>query len=290
MIRFAFVVATRNRHDELMRFVESLRKQKGADVAVLVVVDQSEPEIAEKNKTALGFVTDIPILYARDEGLGPSRARNLGLQLIYEEISAAQEPVFIAFPDDDCVYPEGLLEGVVRLIKTHPSSDFFALPYGDETGIAPRFPKIPQYINLWNALPVTSAVGLFVKASALVDMFFDEKIGPGTDVPGGEETDLVIRLLARGRRGVYDPTQVVYHKVNRKNTTDFSIKVAREMANAYVIARAARNLPSLALRLRLAARLVKDLLRWLFGDATSKLIVVKRLEGYRWGWRERLPR
>jgi len=290
MIRFAFVVATRNRHDELMRFVESLRKQKGADVAVLVVVDQSEPEIAEKNKTALGFVTDIPILYARDEGLGPSRARNLGLQLIYEEISAAQEPVFIAFPDDDCVYPEGLLEGVLRLIKTHPSSDFFALPYGDETGIAPRFPKIPQYINLWNALPVTSAVGLFVKASALVDMFFDEKIGPGTDVPGGEETDLVIRLLARGRRGVYDPTQVVYHKVNRKNTTDFSIKVAREMANAYVIARAARNLPSLALRLRLAARLVKDLLRWLFGDATSKLIVVKRLEGYRWGWRERLPR
>jgi len=290
MIRFAFVVATRNRHDELMRFVESLRKQKGADVAVLVVVDQSEPEIAEKNKTALGFVTDIPILYARDQGLGPSRARNLGLQLIYEEISAAQESVFIAFPDDDCVYPEGLLEGVVRLIKTHPSSDFFALPYGDETGIAPRFPKIPQYISLWNAFPVTSAVGLFVKASALVDMFFDEKIGPGTDVPGGEETDLVIRLLAHGRRGVYDPTQVVYHKVNRKNTTDFSIKVAREMADAYVIARAARNLPSLALRLRLTARLVKDLLRWLFGGATSKLTVVKRLEGYRWGWRERLPK
>jgi GT2 family glycosyltransferase len=133
-------------------------------------------------------------------------------------------------------------------------------------------------------------VGLFVKARALVDMFFDEKIGSGTDLPAGEEIDLVIRLLARGRRGVYDPTQVVYHKVNRKNTTDFSIKVTWEMANAYVIARAARNLPSLALRLRLTARLVKDLIRWPFGDASSKLTVVKRLEGYRWGWRERLPR
>jgi GT2 family glycosyltransferase len=290
MIRFAFVVATRNRHDELMRFVESLRKQKGADVAVLVVVDQSDPEVAEKNKMALGLVTDIPILYVRDEGLGLSRARNLGLRLIYEEISAAQEPVFIAFPDDDCVYPEGLLEGVVRLIKTHPSSDFFALPYGDETGIAPRFPKIPRHISLWNVFHFTSSVGLFVKARALVDMFFDEKIGSGTDLPAGEEIDLVIRLLARGRRGVYDPTQVVYHKVNRKNTTDFSIKVTWEMANAYVIARAARNLPSLALRLRLTARLVKDLIRWPFGDASSKLTVVKRLEGYRWGWRERLPR
>ena len=92
---FDLVVATVGRTDELGRLLDSLAAQDYERLRV-VVVDQNDDERLA------------PILAGRALQLehvrsvrGLSRARNAGLRLIEGDV--------VAFPDDDCTYPHGLL-------------------------------------------------------------------------------------------------------------------------------------------------------------------------------------
>ena len=106
---FDLVVATVGRTEELRSLLDSLEAQRYPRLRT-IVVDQNEDE-----RAACGARR--PEARARPPALAPglSRARNVGLQ----ELSAD----LVAFPDDDCTYPPGLLERVAERFRAERQLD-----------------------------------------------------------------------------------------------------------------------------------------------------------------------
>ncbi|WIB78033.1 glycosyltransferase [Curtobacterium sp. MCPF17_002] len=143
---------------------------------------------------------------------GVSRGRNRGMQQLRGQ--------YVAFPDDDCWYPEGTLTAVreqfARPHDGHPVDGIaatIATPDGDQgllrwlpstTWVRPR--TIPRTI---------SAASLFFRAD-VVDAVggFDPELGTGCATPfgAGEEADYVQRTLDLGYRVLYRADLAVYHR------------------------------------------------------------------------------
>ena len=110
-MKISLIVATKGRVEEIARLVQSLIQQGSANLE-LIVVDQNEDDRLESilKEPTLPF----PIIHLWSE-VGLSRARNAGIACATGEI--------IAFPDDDCWYPAGLLMRVVSELQSQLSVD-----------------------------------------------------------------------------------------------------------------------------------------------------------------------
>jgi glycosyltransferase involved in cell wall biosynthesis len=82
-----------------------------------VVVDQNSDDKLEKivleNKDRIS-----KIKYYKVDFKGLSRARNFGMKKISEDVDV------VAFPDDDCIYPENLLLKVKEKFEKFNDLDF----------------------------------------------------------------------------------------------------------------------------------------------------------------------
>ena len=250
---FDLVVATIGRVKELERLLASLERQTHRDFRVLVV-DQNEDERVERVLSAH------PSLHAERLWSPPglSRARNVALPHVRAEV--------IAFPDDDCVYPDDLLERVAALLATGLD------------GVAGREPWWTTSAatltreNLWNrAISFT----IFLRRD-VVDRVgrFDEALG--LPASSGEEIDYLIRALDAGAHIEYDPTIVVDHP---SKPIDLTAVGARDGASIGRILRKHRYRPRVVARMlvRPAAGVLLDPRRARFHLAT----LGGRLRGYR---------
>jgi glycosyltransferase involved in cell wall biosynthesis len=107
-MRFSLVVGTIKRTVELDRLLGSLGKQSCQDFELIVVDQNRDHRVLDRLKAYEGR---FPIVHLRN-AIGLSRARNAGLGVARGDI--------IAFPDDDCWYPEDLLEKVADFFSKHP--------------------------------------------------------------------------------------------------------------------------------------------------------------------------
>jgi glycosyltransferase involved in cell wall biosynthesis len=200
---FDLVVATVGRTDELARLLDSLEAQGYPRVRV-IVVDQNADERLEE---VVGR-SNLPIEHVRADA-GLSRARNAGLELVDADV--------IAFPDDDCVYPPGLLSRVGELLTADTGLDGVTGRAEDASGASSGSWKQDAAIltddNLWNR---GISFAIFLRR-ALVERAgdFDERLGLGSPEPwaSGEEIDYLIRAVRAGARIAYDPSLVVRHVV-----------------------------------------------------------------------------
>jgi glycosyltransferase involved in cell wall biosynthesis len=142
---------------------------------------------------------------------GLSRARNAALPHLRADV--------VAFPDDDCVYPDGLLASVAATLAARPDLDGVsgqaADPHGRPSG---RWPATPGPIGpdtLWNR---ANSHTIFLRRELLERCGgFDETLGLGAGTPwhSGEEIELLVRALRSGARLEYDPALVVLHPARR---------------------------------------------------------------------------
>jgi glycosyltransferase involved in cell wall biosynthesis len=187
-VTFDLVVATIGRVDELAELLDSLERQTHTNFRVLVV-DQNGDDRLDGVLAAHGSL-ELERLRAPS---GLSRARNLALPLLRADV--------IAFPDDDCVYPDDLLERVAARLT--PNLD-------GVTGREPWWSAGPAILtreNLWNrAISFT----IFLRREVVHRVGeFDESLGLPSS--SGEEIDYLIRALDAGARLEYDPSLVVLH-------------------------------------------------------------------------------
>jgi GT2 family glycosyltransferase len=182
-VTFDLVVATVGRVEELARFLESLERQTHRDFRVLVV-DQNDDVRVEP------LLTERTVQLHSPPGL--SRARN-------EAIPHLQADV-VAFPDDDCVYPDDLLERVASRIEGLDGVT------GREPWWTTGAAKLTRD-NLWNrAISFT----IFLRREVVERVgLFDECLGLPSS--SGEEIDYLIRAIGAGARIEYDPALVVEH-------------------------------------------------------------------------------
>jgi cellulose synthase/poly-beta-1,6-N-acetylglucosamine synthase-like glycosyltransferase len=198
----SFVVPTVGRPRELLRFIEHLQAQRvpGLDwrQIELIVVDQSGSR--ETGELLAGLNTDFEIHHRPMAGRGASRARNHGWQFARGRI--------ITFPDDDCHYPDGFLEQVLRKLDD-PAVDAITVRVEFMSRRTPR----ASAITADNVLECCAEPGLFARRAALGDLRFDELMGIGAASPwnSDEGPDLVLRMVRKGLRIAFCPDLVIHH-------------------------------------------------------------------------------
>lgn len=203
---FDLVVATVDRVAPLSRLLDSVGRQGGV-TARLIVVDQNADDRLDAVLDAHPGLEVTRVRSAR----GLSRARNEGLRHVRADI--------VAFPDDDCAYPDGLLGTVARRLAEQPELDGLTGRAVARDGAAdPSWERAAAVLssrNLWNRV---ISFTLFLRRE-LVERVgaFDERLGlgAGTTWSSGEEVEYVVRALRAGARIEYDPELVVTHAVKR---------------------------------------------------------------------------
>jgi glycosyltransferase involved in cell wall biosynthesis len=199
---FDLVVATVGRVDDLRALLESFERQTHREFRVLVVDQNDDGRLAP---VLDGWTAEI--LHLRAER-GLSRARNAALPHLRADA--------VAFPDDDCVYPDDLLERVARRLAAEPALGGVTGRAADAHGHSSRSWRRDRAVltrdNLWNrAISYT----IFLRRSVVERVGpFDERLGlgAGTLWSSGEEIDYLVRALDGGARIEYDPDLVVVHE------------------------------------------------------------------------------
>jgi glycosyltransferase involved in cell wall biosynthesis len=198
---FDLVVATVGRVRELSRMLDSLVAQSHKRLRV-IVVDQNPDD---RLNDALDGVR-LDVLRIRSQP-GLSRARNAALEHLDADL--------VAFPDDDCVYPEDLLERVASRLAAEPALDGLTGRAVNAAGVSsPSWRSDPAVLsmdNLWNrAISFT----IFLRREVVERVgAFDERLGLGSPEPwaSGEEIDYLVRAVRSGARIEYDPLLAVEH-------------------------------------------------------------------------------
>jgi glycosyltransferase involved in cell wall biosynthesis len=212
---FSLVVATIGRTEELGQLFASIRDQ-GSAVEVIVVDQNPDDRLRPYVDDLRGSVA---CKHIHEAGHGVSWARNRGLA------EAAGD--LVAFPDDDCSYPPGLLSRVADWLRANPSYGLLAVGSVDAMGIPSgnRWVQSSCDIRPHNAFRTTFCSSLFFRRSAMAaHVRFDERIGPGSRTPFGcgDETDFVLNLRHHGLRGRFERGMKIVHPRRDMLTSDVS--------------------------------------------------------------------
>lgn len=201
---FSLIVTTKGRVVELAKLLQSLERQLPESFEV-ILSDQNEDDrllpLLDCHRERL------QIVHVRSEG-GASRGRNAGL--------ARARGRLIAFPDDDCWYPDGLLAKVRGLFEAHPEWDMMCgRSLGDDMRPTQgRWVAEPTSVCRSNALQMSIEYTMFCRAPAVAAAGgFDETlgVGAGTRWGAGEGTDFLLSALGSGSAIMYTPDIQVHH-------------------------------------------------------------------------------
>lgn len=274
----SLVVATIGRVVELERLMTSLAALRDPALQV-VVVDQNMDDRLETLFTRFGC--DLWLEHLRSER-GLSHARNVGLRRVSGDI--------VAFPDDDCWYPRGVVQGVREYFYSHPAADGVAGRAVDETGgdVGGRWLRGGGPITRSKIWRQAISYTIFLKRDLTEAVGgFDESLGVGAGTPweSGEETDYLLRAMDLGFAICYEPALTIYHP--KRDEAAGYVNVRRTIGYARGMGRVMRKhrYPILLLARAAAASLAGACLA-LFSRDTGKARVrwaraIGRLEGWR---------
>jgi len=203
-LRLSLLCCTVGRTEKLGRLLDSLARQTFQGFE-LVVVDQNAPGVLDP--VLAPYSGRLAIRHVRSER-GLSRARNAGLQQCRAEI--------VAFPDDDCWYPDTLCERIVALFDGAPEAGVLTGRTIDAAGADSLglFLDRDAEITKSNVWLIGNSNSLFIRTAIARKIGgFDETLGVGapTAFKSGEETDFLLRALATGARGFYRRDLLVHH-------------------------------------------------------------------------------
>jgi GT2 family glycosyltransferase len=203
------VVATRDRPESLLRSVRALIAQDVGPGEIIVVDQGTAPLQVDLPAEANG----VEVLVLRDEGVGLSRARNLALE-------AARCP-FVAVVDDDCIPDAGWLAAITSGFSRHNGADgvcgpVLPLPRNGER-VFPVSSRTSRTKADYTSGAVPWRVGTGGNFAARTDLVrtlggYDCRLGAGSSSSGGEDIDLIYRMLRAGATIRYCPEAIVRHE------------------------------------------------------------------------------
>lgn len=203
-MKFSLILPTVDRVEELRRFLESLTMQRDAEFDVIVIDQNTDDRLVPLLNS---YSTKFSIKHLRS-ARGLSRARNVGLPCITGDV--------VAFPDDDCWYPPGLLERVAAFFGEHPELDgVTGRPMGSSGAVWERWSTGYGILGRRDLLRRGISFTIFLRSHvAMAVGKFNESLGAGAGTlwDWGEESDYLLRAMERGFR-IYDDSGVlVYHR------------------------------------------------------------------------------
>jgi glycosyltransferase involved in cell wall biosynthesis len=196
------VVSSRNRPDQLAQVLPSVVRALGAGDRAVVVDSASDDDRTAAAAAAAG----LECIRLAQPGL--SRARNAGVRAATTDV--------VAFTDDDCFPSEEWLDRI-RAHFTHPRVGFVTgqvtgLNAGEQSASVLERGEPARYSGVHEPYGIGHGANMSFRRTALVELgLFDEELGSGAPLRSGEDADMLLRFLAAGWDGVYDPAAVVSH-------------------------------------------------------------------------------
>jgi glycosyltransferase involved in cell wall biosynthesis len=206
-MRFSLIVATLGRSSEIGELLESLLAQGRDDFEVIIVDQNADDRVAP---VLQAYEARLTITHLRSSIRNANHARNLGLRQARGEI--------VTFPDDDCLYLDGVLARVDAAFHAAPSLGVLTGPAASpEGGLGSgRWRDTSGAIDLTNVWTSVIEFNLFLQRQLMLALGgFDEKLGPGTRWGSAEGNDLVCRAMARGTVAQYDAGLRIIHPDKR---------------------------------------------------------------------------
>jgi glycosyltransferase involved in cell wall biosynthesis len=202
-MKISLIVATLSRVIEVQALLVSLCAQNYLDLEVIIVDQNQDDRLAQ---VILEFESKISIHRLRSPVRNLSHARDVGV--------ASATGIIIGFPDDDCVYPPGVLTRVSDAFEADAALDVLTGPAfsPDNHPGSGRWQMRSGPIGMENVWTTVIAFNLFIRATRLRQVGgFDESFGVGARFGSGEETDLVIRIIKTGGKCLFDFTLRIIH-------------------------------------------------------------------------------
>lgn len=216
-------ICTRRRPAMLARCLEYLARRAGAAFEPphqILVVDNTHGD-PDTEAVAAAF----RVRYVREPVRGVSAARNRAVQEVTTEL--------VAFVDDDVVIDEGWWEGLVRAYSQWPHAGGYGGPvfpwnldgrpqilFAQRGGLGQSCQRVlwkpasPAYPWTWpcgEACFGAGANSTFRRDALMAVGGFDYALGTGTESWGGEDLEIVYRLLRAGYDWGYEPQMAVFH-------------------------------------------------------------------------------
>jgi GT2 family glycosyltransferase len=220
------VVTTCANSDLVLACIDSICSQRSGPTEIIVVENRPSSSTVERD---LGRRPDrdVRIEYVAEPGRGLSRARNAGLRAARGEL--------VVFTDDDILIDRTWMRAIRAAFVEIPTADCVTgpiLPLELETPaqiLVERFasfgkgfvrrvysidePPPDQPLFPFSAGYFGSGANMAFRTEVIRRMGgFDTRLGAGTVARAGEDLDICIRLLASGKRLVYEPGAIVWHR------------------------------------------------------------------------------
>ena len=194
-----------NRLDDLIRLLASIQREinQGALNVRHYVLLQRATAIPEELKS---FVSDTHVFTCVDHRLSLARARNLMMARARRD-GSLQQAAICAFPDDDAWYPERVLKSFRELFSSDADIGMITCRYGSAPISASErarlFATFAPSPGCGTFIRQVCSITLFLRAE-LVDSagYFDERLGIGAAINGGEDIDFALRAYCGSRSKV----------------------------------------------------------------------------------------
>jgi O-antigen biosynthesis protein len=206
------IVATCNRPEKIGYCLKSVLNNFFSDFEV-IIVDQSD---SQKSKHEILSLSSPKIRYFKLDSQGKSKALNFALAKVRGDL--------IAFTDDDCLVDKYWLKNINNFFQEN--KDITGL-FGKVLSFKPdehrnqiclaTFPVYKRKIINNPDIIHYKDLGIGNNMSLRASIFsqignFREWLGPGLlDIGGGEESELIYRILKKGYKLASDPKIIVYH-------------------------------------------------------------------------------
>ncbi len=201
----SIIVPTINREIELRALLQSFIGQIDRDNFEVIIVDQNTR--LDLSVLIAEFSGSIQLKHLKAEPIGASGARNIGIE------NASGE--YLAFPDDDCVYPEGIIKEVFQQLEACSDCDGICIitRHQDDHKPIARLKQASLLLKKSNLLSTVIEAGIIIKKDALDGVRFDENMGVGSSSPywSDEGPDFILRLLQGGKKVMYTPNIYMFH-------------------------------------------------------------------------------
>lgn len=227
-MKLSVIVCTRNRAYALPECLDSIAASLGRAVpldAEIVVLDNASDDDTSAVATGWAKTSAFPVTIGFEAKKGLAAARNAALRIARGE--------WIIFTDDDC----RLAPDYIKNAMTHAARDQEPVVrggqilLGDSTDL-PLTIKTDTEPNRWQrgkAGALHEVIGgksisgcNMMLPRVLIDRLgaFDERLGAGTKIPGGEDTDYYMRAYLAGYAIEYAPDMSLFHWHGRKQMSD----------------------------------------------------------------------
>lgn len=265
------VVATANRPDLLRTSLPALAAAAESVPGTAVIVVEQGPPAARGICEQLGIAADV----VYDPGRGVSRARNLGAQRATSDV--------VLFTDDDCIVPASWVGDHLDAFDGRVAATFGPVR-GLPRAIVADDPVARPRRHRAGAMPwhVGHGSNMAVRRDVLLALGgWDERIGPGTPLPAGEDADLIVRLLENGGVARSGVGSAVEHLPWRTADAERDTARAYELGAGVWIGKALRRLGGEARPYLRGRRRLHRIQR----DAAGRPAVATFVRGLVHGWR-----